>query len=398
MRVLIVSWEYPPLVVGGLGRHVADLAQALSDRGDEVVVLTRGSGPTATDETSGGVRVVRAASDEIAVDFTTESVLAWSAIFEHSLVRAGLGLVHGWQPDVIHAHDWLVAQTSRTLSVQTAAPVVATIHATEYGRQQGWLPLALQRGIHSIERWLCRSAAAVITCSHFMADQVSELFSLDPATVQVIGNGIDPAVWVPDPTLAEHFRSQFAVGSGPLVAFAGRFVHEKGIQELIKAIPLLTAEHPDIRLVLAGTGHDLEEQRDRARRYGVEDRIFWPGFLDDHQLAALFGAADVVVVPSLYEPFGLVALEAQATGVPVAVSSTGGLCDLVQQGVTGQLFAPQSPAAIAEAVRSLLDDPARTAAMVTAARERAVAEYSWPQVAEAVARVYERACDPAQLH
>lgn len=388
MRVLIVSWEYPPLVVGGLGRHVADLASALADGGEEVVVLTRGLEAAATDTREGNLRIVRCAADAIAVDFTTESVLAWSQVFEHSLVRAGLSLLAGWRPEVIHAHDWLVAQTARTLSGVSGAAVVATIHATEYGRQQGWLPLPLQQGIHSIERWLCRESAAVITCSRFMAAQVSELFDVPPDSVRIIGNGIDPSVWVPDAELQARFRAKFSSGSGPLVAFAGRFVHEKGMQELIKAMPLLRERYPDVRLVLAGTGHDLGEQRDRAERYGVADLISWPGFLDDTSLAALFGAADVVVVPSLYEPFGLVALEAQACGTPVAVSDTGGLRDLVESGATGERFLPQSPAEIATAVTLLLDKPERTAAMVQAARERAISEYSWRHVADAVAEVY----------
>jgi glycogen(starch) synthase len=386
--VLIVSWEFPPLVVGGLGRHVGDLAQALADRGDEVVVLTRGTGAEPSDEVVGGVRVIRSAADGIAVDFTTESVLAWSQVFEHSLVRAGLALVASWRPEVIHAHDWLVAQTARTLEQVTGAPVVVTIHATEYGRQQEWLPLALQRGIHSIERWLCRDAAAVIACSGFMADQVVELFDLDRSAVRVIGNGIDPSGWVPDPSLVARYRDELASADGPLLAFAGRLVHEKGLQELIKALPLLRSDHPGVRLAVAGTGHDLEEQQDRARRYGVEDRIAWLGFVGEHDLAALFGAADVVVVPSLYEPFGLVALEAQAVGTPVAVSDTGGLRDLVTSGETGERFTTQSPAAIADAVQALLADPARAARMAGAAQKRAAEEFSWQHVAEAVCEVY----------
>jgi len=359
VRVLIVSWEFPPLVVGGLGRHVAHLVKALHHHKHEVVVLTRGSASYAIDATEGGVRVIRAAADAIAVDFTTESVLAWSQAFEHSLVRAGLTLLDQWQPDVIHGHDWLVAQTVRTLSHLTGTPVVVTVHATEYGRQQGWLPLALQRGIHSIERWQCRSADAVITCSRFMAEQVGELFELDPTTINVIGNGIDPDVWRADERSTSNARRTYAHEDGPLIAFAGRFVHEKGIQELIKALPLLKNDFPDVRLVLAGAGHDEAEQRDRAQRYGVDDLITWPGFLDDDALATLFSAADVVVVPSVYEPFGLVALEAQATGTPVAVTDTGGLRDLVEPGVTGERFAPQSPNAIADAVTRLLKDPAR---------------------------------------
>ena len=122
----------------------------------------------------------QAAADGLAIDFGSESVLAWTQAFEHSLVRAGLLLVSRWRPDVIHAHDWLVAQTAHTLHQVTGSPVVVTVHATEYGRQQGWLTAPVPRAIHSVERWLCRDAAAVIACSHFMAAEVSRAVPARP--------------------------------------------------------------------------------------------------------------------------------------------------------------------------------------------------------------------------
>jgi glycogen(starch) synthase len=125
VQVLIVSWEFPPLVVGGLGRHVAALARELDAAGHDVRVLTRGIASTQQTDQYGRVRVIRAAVDPIAVDFGTECVLAWAQTFEHPLTRAGLELVADWHPHVIHAHDWLVAQTSRTLHQVTGAPVVA---------------------------------------------------------------------------------------------------------------------------------------------------------------------------------------------------------------------------------------------------------------------------------
>jgi glycogen(starch) synthase len=377
---LIVSWEFPPLVVGGLGRHVAALARELDALGHDVRVLTRGTTSTRQIERSGNVRIIRAAADPIAVDFGTESVLAWSQTFEHSLTRAGLALVRDWQPDVIHAHDWLVTQTSHTVHQVTGAPVVATMHATEHGRQQGWLTTPLQAAIHSVERWLCTEAAAVVTCSGFMADTVCSLFGLDRGRMHVIGNGIDPQIWSAPPPATSV--------DGPLIAFAGRLVHEKGLQELIKAIPLLRKDFPGLRLAVAGSGPLLEDQRDRARRYSVDELISWHGQLEDAALAALFRTAAVVVVPSLYEPFGLVALEAQATGTPVAVSDTGGLTDLVEPGATGERFTPESPAAIAAAVERILADPDRAATMAAAALHLAVQKYSWTAVAHAMTGVY----------
>jgi glycogen(starch) synthase len=206
--------------------------------------------------------------------------------------------------------------------------------------------------------------------------------------VAVIGNGAtEPELDGTDLAAAEaRFRP-----SGPLLAFAGRLVHEKGLQELVKALPLLEREFPDIGLVVAGTGPDLAEQQDRAGRYRVAGRISWPGFLAGRELAALLAVADAVVVPSLYEPFGLTAVEAQLAGTPVAVCDTGGLAELVEPGRTGVRFAPQSPAAIAEAVGELLRDRAGSAASAARAQRQARSRFSWTAVAQRTADGYQRA-------
>lgn len=374
-------------MVGGLGRHVGQLARQLAALGHDVRVLTRGSRPEPERQTQDGVTVWRAAADELAIDFGSESVLAWTQAFEHSLTRTGLLLVADWRPDVIHAHDWLVAQTAHTLRQVTGSPVVVTVHATEHGRQQGWLTEPVPRAIHSVERWLCREASAVIACSRFMAAQVSELFQLDRSQVRVIGNGVDPEPPTQSPSQVETAVRTKCQGA-PLLVFAGRLVHEKGLQELIKALPLVRQQLPGVRLVVAGAGQQLAGQQDRAARYGVSDLITWAGFLDADELSRLLAAADLVVVPSLYEPFGMVALEAQLAGTPVAVSNTGGLAELVESGRTGLLFAPQDPAAIAAAIREVAADPAAARRWAAAAQLRARTEFGWAAVAGRTAEVY----------
>jgi glycogen(starch) synthase len=383
----MVSWEYPPLVVGGLGRHVGALTSALVQAGHEVRVLTRGDQQRSTVHTTGAVTVVRAAVDGLSIDFGSAGVLSWAQAFEHSLVRAGLELLGGWKPEIIHGHDWLVAQTGHTLRQVSGAPLVVTSHATEWGRQQGWLSSDVAHAVHSVERWQNRNADAVIVCSRFMADQVGALFDIGPEQLTVIGNGIDPALVSPSAAAVERASARFA-GGRPRLLFVGRLVHEKGLQELIKALPLLREGYPNLRLVIAGTGPMLADQVDRARRYGVADLIDWAGFVGDADLAGLLAGADVLVVPSLYEPFGLIALEAQAAGTAVAVADTGGLRELVEPGVTGERFLTESPAALASAVDRLLSDPVR--ATEQAERAKAIAErrYGWAAVATRTAEVY----------
>jgi glycogen(starch) synthase len=393
VRVLIVSWEFPPLLVGGLGRHVGELAPALAAVGHDVRVLTRGRDRQPSIEQLAGVTVYRAAADGLDIVLGSESVLAWAQAFEHSLVRAGLAALDGWQPELIHAHDWLVAQTAVTLRQVSGAALVVTMHATEHGRRQGWLSEPLARAIHSVERWLCGQAALVIACSAFMASELRTLYGLPVDRLRVIGNGVrlpEPE-HQPKPEQRPARTAEWPAGTGPVIAFAGRLVHEKGVQELIKALPLLRAEFPGLRAVIAGTGQQLAEQRDRAERYRVAELISWPGFLDQAGLFRLFRSADVVVVPSVYEPFGLVALEAQLAGTPVAVADTGGLTELVEPGVTGVRFACQDPAALAAAVAGLLRDPAGAARMAATAQHRARTGFSWAEVARQTAAAYRTA-------
>ncbi|MBC8092691.1 MAG: glycosyltransferase, partial [Pseudonocardia sp.] len=200
MRVLMISWEYPPVVIGGLGRHVDALSRELAAAGHEVVVLTRQpagsdgeSHPTELDDVD-GVRVLRVAEDPPHLEFARDMV-AWALAMGHAMVRAALTRLDGWRPDVVHAHDWLVAHPAIGLADVLGIPLVATIHATEAGRWGGWLSSRTSRQVHSTEWWLANRADAVITCSVAMRAEVAELFDLDPAAIAVRHNGIEPGGW-----------------------------------------------------------------------------------------------------------------------------------------------------------------------------------------------------------
>ena len=380
----MLSWEYPPLIVGGLGRHVGALSGELAAAGHEVCVVSRG-GDGLHDGTQERVHVRRAAVDPIDLNFTIESLLAWSQALEHALVRAALPLVRRWRPDVIHAHDWLVTQCAVTIARFAERPIVATIHATEAGRHRGWLPDPLNRAVHSVERWLVHEAARVITCSSFMHDEVRRLFDVPTAQIDVVPNGLDADAWVAPRSAREAARTRFA-GDGPLIVFAGRLVHEKGVQTLLDALPRLCREFHGARLVVAGTGPLDEELRTAARALG--DAVQWAGFVPAGELAGLLGAADVVVVPSLYEPAGLVALEAAAAGVPLAVADTGGLRDAVEPGTTGLRFTPGDALALGDAVARLLRDRAAAGRMAEHAQRLVRRDRSWAAVAARTADTY----------
>ena len=389
--MLVLTWEYPPIVVGGLGRHVDALARELVAQGHEVCVVTRGESSKPVDETRDGVRVRRAAADPIAIDFTTESLLAWTQAAEHALVRAALPVVRRWRPDVVHAHDWLVAQSAVTLAQATRAALVVTMHATEAGRHQGWLPKPLNLAIHSVERWVAQEADAVITCSSAMRAEAMQLFELDADQVDVVPNGIDALRWRAGTTSIAEARKRHAPPDGPLVVFAGRLVYEKGVQTLLDALPAVRRTHPGARLLVAGTGVYEDQLQSRARRRRLARAVEWAGFVPEVDLAAILGAADVVVVPSLYEPFGIVALEAAAARTPLVVARTGGLDDLVESRIATASFTPGDTPELADAIVSVLDEPDAARRHAQRAARAVGRRYAWPAVAAHTAAVYERA-------
>lgn len=390
VRVLMLSWEYPPLVVGGLGRHVDSLARELARAGHDVQVVTRGEKDQVVDEVVEGVRVRRAAVDPLAIDFTTESLLAWAQASEHALLRAALPLVRRRRPDIVHAHDWLVAQSGVTLAAAARAGLVATIHATEAGRHQGWLPAPLNRAIHSVESWLARSADEVITCSRTLRGEAAELFDLDPTRVHVVPNGVDVSRWRATPGALAAARERHA-GDGPLLVYAGRLVHEKGVQTLLAALPALRKRHPGLRLAVVGTGTHEQALHQRARTLRIARSVDWIGFAAAAEVAALLGAADVAIVPSLYEPFGIVALEAAAARTPVVAARTGGLVDLADDGVVAAGFGAGDVGELVEAVHGVLADPDRTRRAVARASRVLARDYTWTAVAEHTAGIYREA-------
>jgi glycogen(starch) synthase len=386
-RVLMLSWEYPPVVVGGLGRHVHALSAALVEAGHEVTVVTRHAPGAPLEEYARGVRVVRAPEDPPLFPLATPTLLAWTMAFNHTLTRAALRAADTGGYDVIHAHDWLVTHAAVTLKEHLDLPMVATVHATEAGRHQGWLPGDMNKCIHSVEWWLAHEACRVLVCSEYMRWEVTRLLGLAPARVSVVPNGVDSAVWQAAPRAVSAARARFA-GEGPLLGFAGRLVYEKGVQDLIAALPAMRAEHPGLRVVIAGDGPHRAELQEEVRRLKLHRAVSFAGFMGDGELPAVLAATDALVVPSIYEPFGMVALEGASAGAPLAVAATGGLAEIVEPGVTGVTFPAKSPDALATSVGGLLEDELFARQVAKQARAMVDERYAWASVARRTAEVY----------
>jgi glycogen(starch) synthase len=392
----MLSWEFPPAVIGGLSRHVQGLARALADEGHAVTIYTRGHPDAPGEAVEHGVRVVRV--EEYPPRIAFADLVPWVLALNLGLLhRAQADLGRGGSPDVVHAHDWLVAYAASALRDLHEAPLVATIHATEHGRHRGRLHQPVSRYIHQVEWWLTDEASRVITCSAYMRRQVTELFELPPGKVDTIPNEVALDGFL-RATSSGVERAGPAPDGPPVILFAGRLEFEKGVQTVLDAVPILDRVLPGVAVVVAGSGTYEEELRRHAARRGLSDRIRFEGFVGEERLAALYAAAHVAVVPSLYEPFGLVALEAMACGTPVVAADTGGLREIVDHEVTGLLFTPGDPGGLAGAVARLIADGGMAARLAERARSRLAARGSWAGAAARTAETYVRAATADAAH
>jgi glycosyltransferase involved in cell wall biosynthesis len=393
MRVIMLSWEYPPRIVGGISPHVKDLSEALQTKGIEVHVVTKAT-PNAPDEEveASGVHVHRVHLAADPHDFLHEIQLLNDAT--DIRVRK---LLEDWrpggQPTIFHAHDWLSLDAARELKYEYKLPMVATIHATESGRHGGIFG-ETSRYIHEQEYWLSYEAWRIIVCSEFMKGESARLFNAPEDKIDVIYNGVQAARFEFEWSEEERrqHRAKLALPHEKIVMFVGRFVREKGIQVLLNAACSILAQEPDTKFLIVGGGH--KERYERFVEWmGLRDKVLFTGFMANRSLHQLYRVADVAVFPSLYEPFGIVALEAMAAGAPVVASDAGGLQEVVLHDQTGTLSFAGDPKSLAWAVLRVLQAPDRAQKLTEAARERLVKDFDWSGIADQTIAVYDRVWD-----
>lgn len=385
-RVLIVTWEYPPLIEGGLARHVRKLSEALVRLGIEVHVLTRGGDQETVEETAGGVEIHRIVEPERPTDLA--EFVTWVERMNADMLALGVELGDRFEFDLVHGHDWLVAGACDHLARRYDCPLVTTIHATEYGRHQGWVDKHPQSHIHGVEKWITNRSDRVITCSDFMREQVEDIFSVEGGKVTVIPNGIDPNdLPGEDPAELARLRSHFAAPEENLVLLIGRLVYEKGFQLALEAMPKVIDAVPDTRFLVAGSGTHEAELHQLAEDLGLMDHGTFLGWIGDDVLHSLYRIADLTVVPSIYEPFGLVALEAMASECPVIAADTGGLREVVPVEGAGLRFRPKDPEHLAEAAIQVLSSDDLCSRMVAEGLEH-IRRFDWDDVADRTLKLY----------
>ena len=388
MRVLTFSWEYPPVIEGGLARHVRKLSEHLVSEGVEVHVLTRGSEHLPPREERHGVVVHRVNQPPFPRD--VKAFVRWVQDMNAAMARRGAELADELRFDVVHSHDWLVAGAAENVARDRRRPWIVTVHATEYGRHQGWVQTYPQSHIHAAERDMVRAADRVITCSRYMRSHVAEVFGVPAAKVTAMQNGIDPGDLEPVAEVLAALRARYAAPDERLVLLVGRLVYEKGFHLALDALAPVVRSLGNVRFVVAGTGTAEAELRRQAWRLGLHRRGVFLGWVGDDMLHSLYRIAEVCVVPSLYEPFGIVALEAMASGAVCVVADTGGLREVIpDDGTVGLRFPARDSAALAAILERILDDDDERARLVAAAREH-VLRFDWAEVARRTLGVYRR--------
>lgn len=382
MKILMFSWEYPPKSVGGLSNHVYNLSKSLSIQGNEVHVITCGDQEMPVIEKAEGVFVHRA----VPYNLESEDFTKWIMHLNFVMAEEAVKLINKeGKFDIIHAHDWLSMYCAKLVKAAYNIPMICTVHATEHGRNAG-IRTDLQRYIASAEWMLTYEAWKVISCSEYMKDEIKNIFNVPEDKLSIIPNGVELDSFKID--FDKEFRSNYAQPDEKIIFYVGRHVYEKGIHLLIEAAPDIINRYEKAKFIIAGQGPMTEELKEKVRLLGLESKILFLGYIEDSIKIKLLKVADAAVFPSLYEPFGIVALEAMAAGCPVVVSDVGGLKEIVQHEVNGLKIITGSKDSLRDNIVRLLVDNSLKEKLIKDGAKETLNEYSWDKIALKTIELY----------
>jgi alpha-maltose-1-phosphate synthase len=386
MRVAMMTREYPPEVYGGAGVHVTELVAQLRQLCEVDVHCQGAPRPGAfAYQPDTQLRGANPALSTLSTDLVMANAAAGAA--------------------VVHSHTWYAGMAGHLASLLYGVPHVLTAHSLEPLRP--WKAEQLGGGYRVsswVEQTAVNAADAVIAVSSGMREDVLKVYpTLDPDRVHVVRNGIDTAVWYPaEPLPDESVLADLGVDrSRPIVAFVGRITRQKGVAHLLAAAHEFDS---DVQLVLCAGAPDTPEIAAEvsaavADLAAARTGVFWVReMLPIGKIREILSAAIVFVCPSVYEPLGIVNLEAMACGTAVVASDVGGIPEVVAEGVTGSLvhYDPDDAAGyqsrLATAVNALVADPAKAHRYGQAGRQRCIAEFSWAQIAQQTLEIYQKVC------
>jgi glycosyltransferase involved in cell wall biosynthesis len=384
LSVMMLTWEFPPRIIGGISPHVYYLSKSLARNGAKVYVVTCDFPGAPQHEVVDGVQVLRIDSyKNPSPDFAT-----WVYLMNVNMQKEAAALVNslGGKIDVFHAHDWLVATAGIGLKHVFRKPLFATMHSTEIGRRNG-IHFDYERMIHETEAWLTYEAWKVICCSDYMVSHVRWAFGLPEDKLVMVPNGVNTEVYAGHGEDLREFRSKFALPEEKIVLFVGRLVYEKGVHVLVNAVPKVL-EKANAKFIIVGNGYMKEQLSGLVKSRGLAHKVLFTGFVDDETLRKLQRCADVSVVPSLFEPFGIVALEAMAARSPVVVSDTGGLSEIVEHDVSGVKAYVNDPDSLAWGINRVLADNGFANWLRTNAFKKVQEKYNWDKIGQQTSNIF----------
>ena len=387
MKILMLTWEYPPRVVGGISKVVYDLSHKMVKEGNEVTVVTYKDGDNVKYyENDKGVEVYRVDNYMI----RPNNFIDWIMQLNFNMITKANEIINkNGKFDVIHAHDWLVAYSAKSIKESYNIPLISTIHATESGRNSG-IHDETQRYINDSEWMLTYESSEVIVNSNYMKNEVQRLFGLPYDKINVIPNGVNLQLFS-NVNVDYDFRRQYAMDNEKIILYVGRLVYEKGIQNLIAAMPKILDRYHDSKLIICGRGGMIDELREQVKYLGIENKVYFAGYCDSKKMQKMYKCADVAVFPSTYEPFGIVAIESMLSGTPTIVSDVGGLNEIIEHGVTGMKSYAGNANSIADSVLSLLFDPKLCANISQNAIKKVKENYNWSKITDSTYYVYQLA-------
>ena len=377
-HIVMLSWEFPPAVIGGLGQHVWQLSRQLAKAGHDVSVVTPHSLGAPETETVEGIKVYRAKE----VDVSYDDFHLFVAQTNMNLVERVRNISSHNKVTIIHAHDWLVGFAARALQNSMKLPIVSTIHALEEGRSNLESPMQIQTA--KWEELLIQHSDVLIVCSMYMKKVVEKRIRGEKK-VYIIPNGADLSD--EESSSVQDFINRRSFSH--LVLFLGRMVPEKGITTLIDAAKKIHETYPECLFILAGKGPYLSDYKALVRKEGLEKHMLFIGYVNEREKATLLKRCDMLVVPSNYEPFGIVAIEGMAAGKPVIAARTGGLSSIINDGETGILFEPENVSDLSEKISTLIEDPTLCEKLGEKASYEVKQKYNWEDVREQTEAVYE---------
>jgi glycogen synthase len=409
LRIGFFVYEYPPQLVGGLGTYAENITHEFVDLGHDVSVFTLNNNGLQTREIMKGVEVHRpliADASNVWPFFVVDDLKKWGTniklfndIFIYNILSAtkfinGLIKKEKYKFDVVCCHDWLSSIAGLIIKNETKIPVVFHAHSTEWGRSGG----PGSEVVSHLERAMAQNSDKIITVSHVMKEDLTK-HGWDSTKISVVWNGVDPQTYDPAKVQKQdtlRIREQYGIPEDwNMLLFVGRLAWVKGVRSLLQAMPLVLKEYPNTKLVILGKGEEQGDIEETADRLNIKDNIVYRfDFVSEKERILHYAAADVCVFPSIYEPFGIVSLEAMAMEKPVVVGAKGvvGFKEQIVNGgsdQTGIHINGEDPSDIAWGIKETLRDPEKTKNWGENGRKRVLEYFTWQKVTEQTAKIYE---------